>query len=196
MCLRAVDRFYDAVADDLGQADAPWFVEKLLPSHLQWIAWEIYADVREIVLVRDFRDVVCSARAFNQRRRHLAFGRERAASDEQWIRNMAEGGVRRLWTAWQRRSDRAHLVRYEDLVRDPHATLGRVFEYVGVDASDTVVAGVLERAGRESEETRDHRTTATGRESIGRWRRDLDEPLAEVAQAAMGPALKAFGYDD
>lgn len=193
-CARAIDGLYDSIARDQGNPDARYFAEKQLPSHIQWLFWDVYPEPREIILVRDFRDVICSARSFNAKRNIVAFGREKAGDDEQWIRNMADRGVRRLATAWRRRGDRAHLLKYEDLIERPAETLADVFRYLDLDASEGSVRGVLERAGADTAEARHHRTSSDPRASVSRWRGELTGRLLDVANEAMGPALAEFGY--
>jgi hypothetical protein len=194
-CTRSIERTYDAIAADQGREQARYFAEKQLPSHVQWLFWDVYPDAREIILVRDFRDVICSARSFNARRNIVAFGRENATSDEQWIRNMADRGVRRLALARRQRRDRAHLLRYEDLILRPAETLSGVFDHLGLDASEPTVRDVLDRAGVDTDEARGHRTSSDPRASVARWRRELERPLLEIADEAMGPALEEFGYE-
>lgn len=194
-CADGVDRLYDAIAADQGRDRAGVFAEKQLPSHVQWIFWELYREPREIILVRDFRDVVCSARAFNAKRNLAAFGRENASSDEQWVRNLADRGVHRLALAWRMRRDRARLLRYEDLILRPLDTLTALFESLDLDGSAACVRGVLARAGVDTREARGHRTSSDPRSSVSRWRRELEGPLLDIANAAMRPALEEFGYE-
>jgi hypothetical protein len=157
-CKRSIDLAYEGIATDQGERAPRYFAEKQLPGHVQLLCWEFFEGAREIVLVRDFRDLICSARAFNEQRGQVAFGRESADSDEEWIRNMAARGVQRLLDVWRSRGDRALLVRYEDLIRTPSESLRRIFEYAQLDASPAVLAGILERASIDPPESEGHRT--------------------------------------
>lgn len=195
LCKRSVETVYDAVAADQGKSDVKYFAEKQLPSHVQSIFWEMYEDPREIILVRDFRDVLCSARAFNEKRNIVAFGRERAKDEEEWIRNMANRGVRRLLNAWQERSSRAYLLHYEDLILRPKETLISVFEYLGIDSSDKAVNKIIKTTSIDNNDAKGHRTSQDPKKSVGRWRTELDPRLKEIAKEAMGEVLSELGYD-
>jgi len=194
-CKRNIDMIYDAVASDQGDDEGRYFAEKLLPSHVQSLFWDFFGGAAEILLVRDFRDQICSARAFNEKRGIVAFGREKASDDLQWVRNMSERGVRRMAEALAQRRERAHLVRYEDLVLRPHETLAGIFAYLGLAADEDAVGRVLRRAGQDTNEARDHRTSADPAASVGRWRTELDGPLLDRIHELMGPALRGFGYE-
>jgi hypothetical protein len=109
---------------------------------------------------------------------------------------MVERGiVRRIVDAFRARSDRALLLRYEDLILEPEATLCAVFAHVGVDAADATVADVLARASVDTDEARAHRTSSDPRSSVGRWRRDLDGGLQTLAAEILGESLEALGYE-
>jgi hypothetical protein len=79
-------------------------------------------------------------------------------------------------------------------VHNPHAVLERVFAHLGLDAAPGLVAGVVERASREDDQTRAHRTTSSSSASVGRWRRDLDPAQVRLIEDMMGEALEGFGY--
>jgi hypothetical protein len=148
LCKRRIEGTYAAVEAAEGRGPSRYFVEKMQPTHVQNIFWEIYQQPREIFLVRDLRD-----------------------------------------------SDRALLLRYEDLILEPEATLCAVFAHVGVDAADATVADVLARASVDTDEARAHRTSSDPRSSVGRWRRDLDGGLQTLAAEILGESLEALGYE-
>ena len=97
--------------------------------------------------------------------------------------------------SWRRRSARAHLVRYEDLITAPGQTLGSLLAYVGVDPAPATIDGMIERASRETPELRRHQTSETPAASIGRWRRDLAPGLQATANDLFSEILDSFGYD-
>ena len=55
-------------------------------------------------------------------------------------------------------------------------------------------ARLARRADRPLPGMERHRTTATPRASIGRWREDLDPVLAERCERVLGDAIAALGY--
>lgn len=193
-CVETIDAFYAELAEVQGQEPAGFFAEKFLPDHLPTMMWELYPDAREIVLVRDIRDVVCSMLAFNAKRGNQAFGRDKAGDDRDFVHNLARD-LGRLRQSWEQRADRVQLVRYEELVLDPAAVLRRVLRYAGLDDGDDVIGAMCERAGREQAGLDAHRTSAGPRQSIGRWRHDLAPELAEACEEEMHDTLTAFGYE-
>lgn len=194
MCQGRIDAFYARAAPREDKPDARYFVEKAQPEGLPSdLALELYAESREIVLVRDFRDVLASVLAFDSQRGFRAFGREHFKDDAEYVAAFAAPATT-LLNRWHRRSDEAHLVRYEDLVLEPVATLTGVFEYLGLAADAGTVEGVLEAGTREAPGMRDHRTTRDAAASIGRWRSDLPAELADEADRALAGVLTEFGY--
>lgn len=190
-CKKFIDDFYLQVARMTDKPDAVCFAEKCASDETPWLIWELYPDAREVVLVRDFRDMLSSIFAFNKKRGYQSFGRERAKSDRDYIesmRNNVNGFVR----AWKLRSDRAFLVRYEDLVLDTAATLGRLMEYLRLDGD---IGELIAKANVPVQELTDHRTTQDVASSIGRWKRDLDPDLQRDSTDAFQEALATFGYE-
>jgi hypothetical protein len=170
-----------------------FFAEKHQPYHVPGIVWEFYPRAREIFLVRDFRDMLCSIMAFNRKRNRADFGRSLAETEEQYILNIGEK-ARRLLKAWKNRRDRACLVRYEDLVSQTPKTLAVILRYLGLPASQAQIDGMIDRASEDTPVFQDHRTTPSAIESVGRWRRDLSPELQAICQDAFGTTLAEFGY--
>ncbi len=106
--------------------------------HLAWIA-ERFPEARLVHVIRDGRDVVCSAREHPDR--HWVNGRwvwvhhprpiERYAHD--WVRD-TEHGLR------FRGYSRYHELRYEDLVGRPEETLRTLCDFVGVTFNPKLLA--------------------------------------------------------
>jgi hypothetical protein len=191
-CQQSIEHYYRLTASGQGQEHPALFAEKHPPDHVPGLAWELYPRAREVLLVRDFRDVVCSVLAFNAKRGFASFGRDRAESDAAFVAQL-RGASQRLLAGWLERSVRLHLVRYEDLVLRPRHALRSLLTYLGLDASPHIVEGMLDRAVQDAP-LEGHRTSADPAMSIGRWRRDLDADLWPVARDAFDDALEAFGY--
>jgi hypothetical protein len=192
-CQRSIDGYYRRVARGQGQRQARFFAEKHEPSHIPGMMWELYPPAREMVLVRDFRDVVCSVLSLNARRGRAAFGREHVDSDEEYVRWL-RGAIVRLRDAWRSRAPQAHLVRYEDLVLQPEETMTGLLEYLQLDSSVAQVAELFALASG-TPELAQHATTADPKFSVGRWRQDLSPPLQALCETAFGDLLREFGYD-
>jgi hypothetical protein len=194
LCRNRIDALYGQIVRESDRADARYFVEKYLPNTVPSLVWELYPDAREVILVRDFRDMICSMFAMNEKRGFAKFGRERVESDRAHIEQLGRTGVARLLDSWRRRTDRAHLVRYEDLILEPRRTLEALVAYLGLDSSPDLITSMQEALEARTDDSQRHRTSADPRSSIGRWQTDLTADLQETCETALGPALEAFGY--
>ena len=193
--VQATDSFYRRMAEGQEKTGAQYFAEKFQPDQIPWLMWELYPRAREIVLVRDFRDVVCSVLAFNRKRGFEDFGREAVHSDEEYVR-LFSSHCRRLLDAYRSRADRVHLIRYEDMILHPADTLGGLFGYLGLSPARRGVAGIIERATSAGGLLAAHRTTSNPRDSIGRWRRDMSRSMQRACEASLSEVLQEFGYGE
>jgi hypothetical protein len=189
--MERIDRLYGRIAEHEGRGEARYFAEKFPPSFVPDLVWELYPGTREVVLVRDFRDLVASIFAYNVKRGFAGFGRDRADSDIHYVLTTERRAVTALARSWRRRESRAHLVRYEDLVTRPEETVEGLAAYLGLEGSRQEMIAPL----APSPEMEAHRTSASPRRSIGRWRDDLAPELQDACNEAFGDALAAFGYD-
>jgi hypothetical protein len=192
-CRDRIEDFYERVAE----GDQKYFAEKCVPRPLPYatVLSEIFPDVREIVLVRDFRDMLCSIFAYSKRFGSPIFGRELADSDDEYVRGNLAAQVDLLASGWKRRSGSAFLLRYEDLILEPHETLSSLFEYLGLASDPATLEQMTEgfSYGKNAAgET--HGTSLSARESIGRWRTDLDPALVAACEDAFADAFETFGY--
>lgn len=194
-----IERFYQVVARTQEKADARYFMERfygtdpMAPS----IAAELYAEAREIFLIRDFRDVLCSIRSYNEKTGLHQFGRNPEQDEEEYIRGYFGANVRELAARWHQRRDSAYLLRYEDLVTRPEETLMKLLTYVGLDARPSTVNLTLDAALHDRlERQRQHMTTSDVRASIGRWRRDMNGEMLVACAESFGEVLRGFGYED
>jgi hypothetical protein len=195
LCQTQIEGFYAELSAWANRSSPRYFVEKVLPYQvLPDLLSELYPEAREIVLVRDFRDLLSSVLAFNEKRGYQAFGREQRDSDADYIRSTLRRSAESLLNRWRSREQTAHLVRYEDLVLDPSGTLSQLLRYLELDHSNRAVERTIERAQNASG-TEHHRTVSDPAASIGRWRRDLSEELQLVCAEALDPVLDQFGYE-
>ena len=205
-CQRTIDDWYMSLARTQVQPGARFFAEKhVWPNYLPVLIRELYPHAKELFLVRDFRDMARSISDFDTRRGFAGFDRPDGVSDAEYMRGSLHRMAQDLKRGWIERSDRAHLVRYEDLVLRPNESVAGILEYLGVDASPTTLQHVIAKgseqvldlpgSGYELSEIQAHRTVADPKETIGRWRRDGDESFRELAQEVFGDALSTFGYE-
>jgi hypothetical protein len=215
LCQSNIEEWYQLLASRQGEPapggrnanaranpDSPlFFTEKFVPSPLQEVAWELYPRAKEVLLVRDFRDMAASILAFDKKRGYAGFGRQEGASDESYIR-MLGPAARDLTDAWRHRKDRAHLVRYEDLVFRPREVLTDLLDYLELDSSKTAVDELIVVApgawggpGADAN-TRRHRTSSSAAASVGRWRHDLNESLHAACHETFRNLLGELGYPE
>jgi hypothetical protein len=193
MCQTQIEKFYAEQAD--ADRQVRYFVEKSLPSQaVPDLLFEIYRDAREIVLVRDFRDILCSIIAFDAKRGYKAFGRDRTESDADYVTSSLRRSAESLLHHWDRRKRVAHLIRYEDLVMNPAETLIATLQYLGLDSTPATIEETIARAADQAAGTDMHRTVSDPIASIGRWKRDLAPELSELCAEALDPVLSRFGY--
>jgi hypothetical protein len=189
-----IEQWYEAVALAQHKPDAVHFAEKHVPGHIPLLIWELFPNAREVILVRDFRDMVLSIRAFNQKRGYAGFGLKDGEDEEAYIGRLGDAATS-LLRSWKARADRALLVKYEDLVREPAECVERIFAYLDVDASKKAIRRAVEASYQQTAHLQGHRTTADINLSIGRWRREADFAFLRLCDDAFGEALEAFGYE-
>jgi len=195
-CMRSLEEHYRTVAELQGKKEALFFSEKFLPGPFTDTLLSLVPASREIILVRDFRDMFCSIDAFNKKRGFLGFGREAFSTDEDYISHALRKGAEALSDAWRKRRASACLVRYEDLVRNPEETLRNIFEYCDVDASPSGIRSVMRRVRRTKPESQKvHKTTPDARQSMQRFRSDLSPHMLDLCNRVFRDPLELFGYD-
>jgi len=189
-CHQQLDAFYHEMAPG-----AKYFAEKylLLPfSRRMLLEW--YPRGKEVVLVRDPRDLFCSIESYNAKRGNVTFMRGELPDDAEYMRMLVKK-MCGLLSAPQGGSKAGHILRYEDLVMEPAQTLERVLEYLELDSRAETVAQMLERASSDTKMMREHQTSRNPADSVGRWRRDLPPRLRELCLSELGSSMAQFGYD-
>ena len=86
------------------------------------------------------------------------------------------------------------LVRYEDLVRDPDATLPPLLASLGLDTAPETVSRLIAAAAPDLPELQGHGTAGSPDASIGRWRHDLQPELLAAVEKTFGDLLREFDY--
>jgi hypothetical protein len=192
-CRAQIEAFYANLA---GAEGARYFVEKYLPYQvIPDLLAEMYPGAREVILVRDFRDMLCSVIAFNRKRGWSDFGYTEGGDDAEYVREVMLPSLTAL--SRRLRGDAAvpHLVRYEDLVLDPEPALSGLFEHLGLATGEELVGEAVRRTREDTSSMDHHRTTSDPAASVGRWHDDLPEEIAAVCNEELGPLLAEFGYE-
>ncbi|HKF82946.1 MAG TPA: sulfotransferase domain-containing protein [Solirubrobacterales bacterium] len=195
LCRQRIESFYEAVARTQSKPNPRYFAEKVSPDPGPWrLITELFPSTREVILVRDFRDMACSILAYNEKTKTTSFGRERVDTDLEFLQELRAAATSLLYIH-QKRGETAFLLRYEDLIVEPEDTLTKLFEFLGISSSEETVASVLERASRETDAMAGHRTSSDPRQSVGRWRRDLSPEMQEACVDAFDDVLAELGYE-
>jgi hypothetical protein len=191
-----MDALFGRLAQAIGKADAAYVVEKMPPTYFgQPLLAEILPAGREIIIVRDFRDVAASLLAFGEKRGKKWYEDRPDLSDEEIISVPLRSDMDQLADSWAERKESAFLLRYEDLVLRPEETLAGALSYLELDALPQTVSRMLADAARVDGEMQDaHVTSPTAEGSIGRWRNDLSPTLQRICEESLGDGLQTFGY--
>ncbi|MGE0383623.1 MAG: sulfotransferase [Gammaproteobacteria bacterium] len=159
----------------------PGYVTELDAIHAIFPAGQI------IHLVRDGRDVALSYRQISWGTPHVA----RVADDWRMKVTLGRKMGRMLGSQYME-------VRYEDLVRDPAAQLGRICEFIG-EPYDPAMLDYHTQGEREmpADSMQWHRNSVSPPDEgkVNAWRREM--PLADqiIFQDLAGDALDLFGYE-
>jgi hypothetical protein len=195
LCRERIASFYEAVASSQNKPEPRYFAEKVAPNPAIWrLTNELFPATQEVILVRDFRDMACSILAYNEKTKVTSFGRERVETDLEFLGEL-RATAENLLSLYRRRGDAAFLLRYEDLIIQPHETLFELFDFLGVSSSAETIESVLERASKETSAMAGHRTSRDPRQSVGRWQRDLDAELQRECIDVLDEVLVEFGYE-
>jgi hypothetical protein len=170
---RLVLEFYEILAASQDKPRAPFFSEKgdINPACRQATRL-FFGDVKEIAVVRDPRDLLCSAIAFWKLPPDdaLAMLKTTLPELEAIARSPAADTI---------------LVRYEDLVLDGARTRRTMAEFLDLD---------LQRGGEAKPVTGAHRTSSNPAASVGRWKADLTPAQIAACDEAFGSYMKQFDY--
>jgi hypothetical protein len=169
--------YYDALTVDQGKAGARFFAEKANPDETVRQGARLFSrGARELLLIRDPRDIICSANAFWTVSREL--GPIELAEE-----------LRRLQAICDENSDDTMVVRYEDLVTRSAETMTAIHGFLGLPGQSEL-ANVSEDDALFSR----HATSRTPAGSIGRWKADMSREDITICKREFGWFLERFGY--
>jgi hypothetical protein len=167
--------YYEEVARDQGMGYPIYFAEKSLPEQdsRRGIRY-MFPKIREILLIRDLRDVVCSATSSSG-----------SAFDH--VLEATKTADRHLRKIDAEKDDSMMILKYEDFVLDNAQVVAKLFRFLGLASIDSDQDGMDALFAT-------HATSATPAASIGRWKRDLTTEQRKRCEA-FNPFLEHFGYD-
>ena len=193
--LQKIQAFYRQVALCQNKSNVCFFCEKFLPDQFTEKFISIIHSSVELFLVRDFRDMVCSIFAFNQKRGTVRFGRENYSSDKEYIIHHVGPAVEALRLRWEKRNNTAFLIRYEDLILNTNEELKKIFQFIGIDNNQKTIEDVIYSASNTMPNAQKaHKTTASQQKSVGRYRKDMTQTLKVLCDKVFFDALQTFGY--
>lgn len=182
-CLQSIDGFYSKAKAKKSAID--YFVEQYDASRPEFLNLlsELYPEGKEIIFVRDFRDVVYSMLPFSGRESG-GFDRKKFKSYQQFVCEFGRDSVGGLLERWKERSPQAYLVRYEDLILSPGKTLKGILEYLGLDNSSATVKSLLATSSGSQEKEPE----------LGYWQYEMPASLQVLCSEVCSEALQEFGY--
>ncbi len=174
-----INSFYVSLAEDQEKENSVYFAEKCqLAGMARWLARQLYSGSREIVMVRDVRDTICSYKSFWSHSTTEAVRLLKLSCDALIaIRN-------------EQRPDVA-FVSYEEMVTQEAATLQRIAAFLGIP--DFVVADADSDA--EKDLFKKHGTSKSPGDSIGRWKREMSVEEIRTCTRDFASYLNVFGYE-
>lgn len=173
---RFIVEFYATLAAAQGKPSARYFCEKSEIDDAAVQGARLFFDVvKDIVIVRDPRDLLCSAIAFWKLQPRMAI-------------IMLGATIPRLARIARHGGPDTIVIRYEDLVRDPVNTRQALSEFLDLDLQI-----VQNTDGDPIPDS--HRTSRDPAASIGRWRNDLTPDQVEACELAFGPYMREFDYE-
>lgn len=169
---------------------------------------------RAIYIVRDPRDVAVSQYHFHRKCKLI----EDRCPMENYVPRFLRGEVCRhgswgenvgSWLVTRRNDPRFLLLRYEDMVANTTAALGKIAAFLGIAATPESIAQAVERSSadrmRKLEKAQSHLSTLTkdGRQDLpfvraarsGGWKAELSPELVRQIKTAWGSIMQMLGYE-
>jgi hypothetical protein len=191
---------FAAVANSLAAAAGKSIACEQTPRYIFYARalLEFFPAARVIHIVRDPRAVMASQKKRWQRRR-LAPNTARAPRYESlrtWV-NYHPYTIARLWSRATAEAvaleshPRVTLIRFEDLVRDPEATVRRLCERIGI----AYEPGMLDVAQVNSSHSRGGMRKGLNAEAIDKWQDILSPAEIDITEDMCAPWMRRFGYE-
>ncbi len=175
---KVIWNYYDILKVDQGKLSARYFAEKVgLEDVSRYGPRVLFGQVREIFLVRDLRDYLCSAHKFWNH------------SKSESLHSML-GAANHILKIQERAENDTVFLRYEDCVMKPSETMEKVKQFLGLQKLFS------SSSEEESSLFHVHATSNSPASSIGRWKTELTEEEIAVCNTTYSEFLERFGYFD
>jgi hypothetical protein len=175
--------YYRHLAADQNKYAACYFAEKCeaqgIEHGVRASDMALFPDAHEILLIRDPRDILCST---------LSYFKQPFSTD--WVQNVLNGceTIRRIVSD---QNNKTLVVKYETLLFDQLATLKTIAQFLGVADDVWPDEPIL-----DANLFKEHGTTRSPSDSVGRWKGDLSNSQQKACAAAFSNFLLEFGYDE
>lgn len=181
----SIDEFYSRV----GGPRSSFFAEKFLNKSVfsGGFIKDVYGRMKEVILLRDVRDVVCSSLSWRARKAGEAAG----PGDEE------NSQVRKICRSFNNLADKAlHtseclVVKYHDMVLDTNSFVSSLERYLDVGIDRNELARITASDGSEMS---GHVTSGSARRSVERWREDLSPEWSSLCWRMCGHNLEMLGF--
>jgi hypothetical protein len=145
---------------------------------------------RQVIVLRDPRDLVCSRLSFNAKRSFGSFDLD--LDDDHTSAVPVTARHVRLVLEQRAAFPDAAVIRYEDLVTDPVRASTELFRSLGIRYDWSTVRNAVDAATGTRDDQ--HVTSSSPAASVGRWRDELPEAALDVVHRELGDELERLGY--
>jgi hypothetical protein len=169
-------QYYELTKADSGKTRAAFFAEKgVLDDAPRQAVRLFFGDVREILMVRDPRDLMCSA---------MSFWKYSSAD----ALKMLNETLPQLEAIHDTGASDTFFLRYEDLIEHPKVSRRALYRFIGVNP------GAENIVDPDADLFKAHGTSRNPAASIGRWRNELSRDEIAACDRASASFLHRFGY--
>jgi hypothetical protein len=172
---KMIVEYYLRLMDDQPKLNATLFAEKCNNLHrpTRMFARQIFPNLKEILLIRDPRDLLCS---------QLSYFRQ---TTDRLIPDITHA-VRQIMGILADESTLVKTIKYEELIQNPETTLAGLARWLEIDLEP--------HSARSADVFKAHGTSGSPEASIGRWKADLPPELREKCSSAWHDFLESFSY--
>jgi hypothetical protein len=199
-CQEAIENYYQSIAAQQHISSPQFFAEKIPyfsgDGSTTWrqlgsAVRELYPDAKEIILVRDFRDMVLSALHFGAKdKENTDLEKQKLTAYQNVTKEVAEFSA-----YYKQNRANTYLVRYEELLFRTTDTLRSLFSSLSIPSSDAILQTVTRDKDTISETQQRHITSKSVGKSVARWKRELPPQLQGEYTKNFKYNLNLFGYD-
>jgi hypothetical protein len=173
----SIGEYYALLRDDQEKNDAIFFAEKCnnVERTARHVSKVLFPNLKEIIIIRDPRDIFCSRSMFFHEEAELAFAHV-SNSCRELLNISRDAGADEIF------------LKYESLVAEDSDAFKNLSRFLGVHDLAT------HDSAKESALFQSHATSSSATESVGRWRSLAAEQI-ERCNRTWGEFLDTFGYE-